>query len=112
MVQEERQVGNDNCVSYRTLKLQIPESPLRPHFVKARVKVHVYPDGSHALFHGPRSSAGTTGRERSGMRKTPLKSARRRARGNVDNAKALPTVPQENRTRRSGHLMCYQNRTS
>src|SRR6516165_10394217 len=53
-VQEERQVGNDNCVSYRTLKLQIPESPMRPHFVKARVKVHVYSDGSHALFHGPR----------------------------------------------------------
>ena len=53
-VQEERQVGNDNCVSYRKLKLQIPESPMRPHFVKARVKVHVYPDGSHALFHGPR----------------------------------------------------------
>ncbi len=53
-VQEERQVMNDNCVSYRTLKLPIPESPMRPHFVKARVKVHVYPDGSHALFHGPR----------------------------------------------------------
>ena len=53
-VQEERQVMNDNCVAYRTLKLQIPESPMRPHFVKARVKVHVYPDGSHALFHGPR----------------------------------------------------------
>ena len=53
-VQEERQVGNDNCVSYRTLKLQIPESPLRPHFVKARVKVHLHPDGSHAVFHGPR----------------------------------------------------------
>ena len=53
-VQEERQVGNDNCVSSRTLKLQIPESPLRPHFVKARVKVHLYPDGSHAVFHGPR----------------------------------------------------------
>jgi transposase len=53
-VQEERQVGQDNCVSYRTLKLQIPESPMRPHFVRARVKVHVYPDGSHAVFHGPR----------------------------------------------------------
>jgi transposase len=53
-VQEERLVGQDNCVSYRTLKLQIPESPMRPHLVKARVKVHVYPDGSHALFHGPR----------------------------------------------------------
>ncbi len=53
-VEEERQVGQDNCVSYRTLKLQIPESPMRPHFVHARVKVHVYPDGSHAVFHGPR----------------------------------------------------------
>jgi hypothetical protein len=53
-VEEERQVGNDNCVSYRTLKLQIPVSPMRPHFVKARVKVRVYPGGSHALFHGPR----------------------------------------------------------
>jgi transposase len=53
-VQEERQVQNDNCVSYRTLKLQIPESPLRPHFVRAQVKVHLYSDGSHAVFHGPR----------------------------------------------------------
>ncbi|HXE25203.1 MAG TPA: hypothetical protein VN637_09975, partial [Roseiarcus sp.] len=25
---------------------------------------------------------------------------------------ASPTVPQENKTGRSGHLMCYQNRTS
>jgi transposase len=53
-VQEDRQVGNDNCVSFNRLKLQIPESPLRPHFVKARVKVRHYPDGSHAIFHGPR----------------------------------------------------------
>ncbi len=53
-VHEERQVGNDHCVSCRTLKLQIPESPLRPHFVKAKVKVHLYPDGSHAIFHRPR----------------------------------------------------------
>ena len=53
-VQEERQVGNDNCVSYNRLKLQIPESPLRPHFVKARVKVRTYADGMHAVFHGPR----------------------------------------------------------
>ena len=53
-VEEERQVGHDNCVSYRTLKLHIPQSPMRPHFVRARVKVHVYADGSHAVFHGPR----------------------------------------------------------
>ncbi len=53
-VREERKVGQDNCVSYRTLKLQIPESPMRPHFVRATVRVHLYPDGSHALFHGPK----------------------------------------------------------
>lgn len=53
-IQEERQVRNDNCVSFNRLKLQIPESPLRPHFVKARVKVRQYPDGSHAIFHGQR----------------------------------------------------------
>ena len=48
---------NDNCVSYRTLKLQIPESRMRPHFVKARVKVHVKPDGSHASSMDPAASA-------------------------------------------------------
>jgi len=36
------------------LKLQIPESPLRAHFVKTRVKVRQYPDGTHAIFYGPR----------------------------------------------------------
>ena len=53
-IQEERQVGNDNCVRFKTLRLQIPESPLRAHFVKATVKVRQYPDGSHAIFHGKR----------------------------------------------------------
>ena len=53
-VQEERQVGQDNCVSFNRLKLQIPQSPLRPHFVKASVKVRHYIDGTHAIFHGPR----------------------------------------------------------
>lgn len=53
-VQEDRQVGNDNCVSFNRLKLQIPESPLRAHFVKANVKVRQYCDGTHAVFHGPR----------------------------------------------------------
>ena len=53
-VQEERRVGGDNCVSYNRLKLQIPESPLRAHFVKAKVKVRQYHDGTHAIFLGPR----------------------------------------------------------
>jgi len=56
-VQEERVVGNDNCVRYRGLSLQIPPSPLRPHFVKAKVRVHDYPDGTLAIFHGPRRLA-------------------------------------------------------
>ena len=53
-IQEDRQVGNDNCVSFNRLKLQIPASRLRAHFVKARVKVRQYHDGTHAIFHGPR----------------------------------------------------------
>jgi transposase len=53
-VQEERQVDNDNTVTFNRLKLQIPPSPLRAHFVKARVKVRCYCDGTHAIFHGPR----------------------------------------------------------
>jgi hypothetical protein len=50
-------VGNDNCARYRGLSLQIPPSPIRPHFVKARVRVHDYPDGTLAIFHGPRCLA-------------------------------------------------------
>ena len=53
-VQEERQVGNDNTVVFHKLRLQIPASPLRAHFVKSTVKVRQYLDGSHAIFHGPR----------------------------------------------------------
>jgi transposase len=56
-VQEERIVGNDNTVTFQGLRLQIPRSPLRAHFVKAKVRVHHYPDGTHAVFHGPKCLA-------------------------------------------------------
>jgi len=56
-VQEERIVGNDNTVRYRKLSLQLPQSPLRAHFVKVRVRVHHYPDDTLVLFHGPRRLA-------------------------------------------------------
>ena len=52
--QEERVVGNDNTVRFQGLVLQIPPSPWRPHFAKARVRVHRYHDGHLALFYGPR----------------------------------------------------------
>jgi len=56
-VQEERVVGNDNCVSYKRLSLQIPADRHRHHYVKAKVRVHEYPDGHLAVFHGPRCLA-------------------------------------------------------
>ena len=55
--QHERTVENDNTVNYARRKLQLPASPVRHHYVKARVRVHEYPDGSLALFHGPRRIA-------------------------------------------------------
>src|SRR5262245_12977489 len=56
-VQEERIVARDNTVSLGRLKLQLPESRLRAHYVKARVRVHQYPDARLAVFHGPRCLA-------------------------------------------------------
>jgi transposase len=50
---ETRQVGNDNTVSWRGRRLQIPASRLRPHFVRATVRLNEYPDGALALFWGP-----------------------------------------------------------
>jgi len=52
--EEERQVGPDNTVSFQRLRLQIPPSPLRAHYVKMTVRVRRYADGLHAIFHGPR----------------------------------------------------------
>ncbi|MGE0702119.1 MAG: ISNCY family transposase [Hyphomicrobiaceae bacterium] len=52
-VQEERVVGNDNTVKWRGLSLQLPPSRLRPHFVRAKVRVHEYPSGTIAVFLGP-----------------------------------------------------------
>jgi transposase len=56
-VEEERVVARDNTVAYAGLKLQLPESPARAHYVRARVKVRHYPDGTLAVFHGPRRLA-------------------------------------------------------
>jgi len=52
-VQDERTVGNDNTVKWNRLSLQLPPSRLRPHFVRATVRVHEYPDGTLAIFLGP-----------------------------------------------------------
>lgn len=56
-VHEERVVANDNTVRYQGLPLQIPQDAHRLHYVRATVRVHEYPDGTLAVFHGPRCLA-------------------------------------------------------
>ncbi len=56
-IQEERVVGRDNTVAYDRRRLQLPSSPARAHYVKAKVKVREYPNGELAVFHGPRRIA-------------------------------------------------------
>ena len=50
---EERTVADDNTVAWNGRRLQLPQSRLRPHFVKAVVRLHQYPDGTVSVFLGP-----------------------------------------------------------
>jgi hypothetical protein len=56
-LQEERVVRADNCVVYQNKLLQIPADRHRCHYVKAKVRVHEYPDRRLAIFYGPRRLA-------------------------------------------------------
>ncbi|HEX9905878.1 MAG TPA: hypothetical protein VGA77_13025 [Propylenella sp.] len=73
-VEEERVVARDNTVAYEGLRLQLPQSPLRPHYVKARVRVRRYPAGGLAVFHGPRCLARYDGAGQS-CKEEPLRAA-------------------------------------
>jgi len=53
----ERTVNADNCVSFGRMALQIPANRYRCHYVRVKVQVHRYLDGSLAIFHGPRKLA-------------------------------------------------------
>jgi transposase len=52
-VMEDRVVGNDNTIAWGGRRLQLPQSRLRPHFVRAKVRVREYPDGEIAIDLGP-----------------------------------------------------------
>ena len=54
---EERVVSSDNTVVFGRLRLQLPPSAGRAHYVKANVTVRSYPGSSLAVFHGPRCLA-------------------------------------------------------
>ena len=56
-VHEARVVANDNTVRYQGLSLQIPQDPHRFHEVTVTVRVHASPNGTLAVFHGPRCLA-------------------------------------------------------
>ena len=53
----ERTVGNDNCVSFAGLSLQLPSDEMRHHYARSKVRVHRYVDDTLAVFHGPRMLA-------------------------------------------------------
>ena len=53
----ERTVGNDHCVRFEGMKLQIPADRHRCHHVKAKVAVLRRTDHTLAILHGPRKLA-------------------------------------------------------
>lgn len=55
--QHKRTVNNSNCISFKNLTLQIPKDQYRCHYVKTRVRINLYDDGTMAIFHGPRKLA-------------------------------------------------------
>jgi hypothetical protein len=52
--QHERTVGDDNCVSFEGLSLQLPADEFRYRHARTRVRVHRYVDHTLGVFHGPR----------------------------------------------------------
>ena len=62
-LKHKRVVGNDNCVRYKGMSLQIPPVGDRAHFVRAKVMVHEYPDGRMAVVHERRRKLGVYDRE-------------------------------------------------
>ena len=99
-IHEERTVSN--AVRYKRLALQIPAGRHRRHYVKARVRVHEYPDGTMAVFHGPRCLARTTPMANRSTAKParprdPLRRDRPAPCGQVDSRSAtdhFPTGPE------------------
>ena len=63
-VHDERIVQNDNTVHFKGRILQIPEDRQRHHYVKARVRVHEYPDRTLPSSTVPGASPSMKPRER------------------------------------------------
>ena len=62
-LKHQRVVGNDNCVKYGGMSLQVPAVEDRYHFVRAKVEVREYGDGSMAVVHEGKRKLGVYDRE-------------------------------------------------
>ena len=104
-LQEERTVGNDNCVSYHGKRLQIPPRPHRCHYVRAKVRVHEY-RGRRDGYLPRHPEAGALQRQRE---------AAGQGRGGGMSRSAAPLgslrSPRRAAERKSGHFTCSENRT-
>ena len=87
---EERLVGNDNTIAWGGRRLQLPESRLRPHFVKAHVRVHAYPDATVSVFLGPHRLARYTA---DGVEMVPVPTAASVAACSGPSRRGLHTSP-------------------
>lgn len=56
-IQEQRTVNKDNTVNYKNKTLQIFKDKYRYNYVKVKVRIHEYMDGTIAIFYGPRCLA-------------------------------------------------------
>ena len=68
----ERTVTSDNCVNFEGYALQIPADKYRCNYVKVKVHVHRYMDGSLAVFHGPKKLADYVDQEIGEMQKVEV----------------------------------------
>lgn len=102
-VHEERTVGNDNTVTWRNHALQLPPSPLRPHFVKAKVRLHEDPDGRVSIFLGPHRLADY---DAAGAIVAPQQEPRATLPRRPPPARGMPRAGET----RSGQFMSYENR--
>lgn len=71
----ERTVNADNCLltGFEGKTLQIPADKYRCHYVKVKVLLHRYMDGSLAIFHGPRKSLAKADYDKQGKLKETKK---------------------------------------
>ena len=103
-LEEERTVGRDNTVAWEGRRLQIPESPLRRHYVGATVKVHAYPDGTLGILHGPKPIARFTAKgaalEPAGQKKVGVPAVASVASRSAPSRRGLETPATEARAER------------